>query len=74
VPLGIVREPDLGYLASLKKLIGERLRRNTFLVFTHADEYRIDTLHEILKSFLESEIAAPYLDLCRGGIKLSGML
>lgn len=74
VPLGVIREPDLGYLASLKKLVREGLRRNTFLVFTHADEYRQETLHEILKSFLESEVAASYMDLCRGGIKLSGLV
>jgi hypothetical protein len=56
----------------IKGILGDKLKKNTFLVFTHADEYRLETVNEMLTKFLESDIADYFLEYCQGGIRLSG--
>jgi len=74
VPIGIINEEDIQVLNTMKTLLGEGFKRNTMLVFTHAEQHQLSTLTERLKEFLSSEISLPFLEFCQGGVHFSGAL
>lgn len=57
----------------MANILGEAFKRNTMLVFTHAEQHQLSTLTERLKEFLASEISLPFLDFCQGGVHFSGL-
>jgi len=67
-----INEEDLQALSVMKGLLGDGFKKNTFLIFTHADCHQINTLAERVNEFLTSEISLPFLDFCRDGIHFSG--
>jgi len=72
LPIKCINEEDLQTLSIMKGLLGEGFKKNTFLIFTHADAHQLSTLSERLNEFLSSEISLPFLDFCRGGIHFTG--
>jgi len=74
VPIGIINEEDIQVLNIMKNLLGDGFRKNTMLVFTHAEQHQLATLTDRIKEFLSSEISLPFLDFCQGGIHFSGAL
>jgi len=69
-----LNEEDLQVLNVMKGLFGEVFKKNTFLVFTHSDFHQLSTLTERVNEFLSSEISAPFLEFCQGGIHFSGVI
>jgi GTPase SAR1 family protein len=74
VPIGIINEEDIQVLNTMKTLLGDAFKRNTMLVFTHAEQHQLTTLTDRLKEFLSSEISLPFLEFCQGGVHFSGAL
>jgi len=76
VPIGVLNEEDIQVLNTMKTLlvVGDSFKKNTMLVFTHAEKHQLSTLTERVKEFLGSEISQPFLDFCQGGIHFSGAL
>jgi hypothetical protein len=68
-----LNEEDLEMLKLVKEFLGESFTKNTFLVFTKSDMFKLETLKIKITEFLESAISQPFVEFCQGGIYFSGM-
>lgn len=75
IPLNeVMHEEDMSTIQIAKDLLGDIYKKNTFLIFTKADMYQVESLHHRITEFLECDVSSPFLDFCRGGIYFSGTI
>jgi len=68
----VLNEEDLEMLRLVKEFLGESFTKNTFLVFTKSDMFKLETLKVKISEFLDSAISQPFIEFCQGGIFFSG--
>jgi len=68
----VLIEEDLELLRLVKQFLGDSFRKNTFLIFSKADMFKIENLQAKISEFLQSSISQPFLEYCQGGMFFSG--